>query len=86
MAETLTADQQLARVSVIDAGRGIPSDQLEAIFEPHVRLVTDGPDQPPGSGLGLYVARRIAQAHRGSLRAESNGSGATFILSLPLAT
>ena len=83
---SLTADQQLARVSVIDAGRGIPSDQLEAIFEPHVRLVTDGPDQPPGSGLGLYVARRIAQAHRGSLRAESNGSGATFILSLPLAT
>jgi signal transduction histidine kinase len=83
---SLTADSQFARVSVVDAGRGIPPEQLETIFEPHVRLVADGPGQPCGSGLGLYVARRLAEAHRGSLRAESNGTGAKFILTLPLAS
>jgi signal transduction histidine kinase len=73
-----------AQVSVIDSGPGIPPDRLEAIFEPHVRLVQPGEGQPRGSGLGLYVAREIAEAHGGDLRAESNGSGASFTLSLPL--
>jgi signal transduction histidine kinase len=75
----------VAEVLVIDRGMGIPADRLEAIFEPHVRLIQPAASQPSGSGLGLYVARRIAEAHGGSLRAESSGSGATFVLRLPLA-
>ena len=82
---SVTADEQCVRVRVADSGPGIPPDKIEAIFEPRVRLVANGPDQPGGSGLGLYVARRIAEAHRGSLRAESSPSGATFLLTLPLA-
>lgn len=74
-----------AEVRVIDRGPGIPADRLEAIFDPHVRLIEPAPDRPSGSGLGLYVARRLAEAHGGSLHAESSGSGATFVLRLPRA-
>lgn len=81
----VTADEHSARVSVADSGPGIPPDQTDAIFELRVRLVGSGPDQPGGSGLGLYVARQIARAHRGNLHAESSSEGATFHLSLPLA-
>jgi signal transduction histidine kinase len=72
-----------AEVRVIDRGPGIPGDRLETIFEPRVRLIQPEAGQPSGSGLGLYVARRLAEAHAGSLHAESNAPGATFVLRLP---
>jgi signal transduction histidine kinase len=81
----LRADCAAAELRVANDGPGIPPDRLEAIFEPHVRLVEAGSDQPAGRGLGLYVARRMAEVHGGSLRAESTGHGARFVLRLPLA-
>jgi signal transduction histidine kinase len=83
----LRGEGETAEVRVIDRGPGIPGDQLEAIFEPRVRLIraNDANTQPSGSGLGLYVARRLAEAHGGSLHAESDGPGATFVLRLPRA-
>jgi len=70
-------------VSVRDQGMGIaPADQ-ERIFEQFER--TDGASQVAGLGLGLYIARQIAQAHQGRLEVRSApGEGAEFILSLPL--
>ena len=59
-----------------------PADQ-ERIFEQFER--TDGASQVPGLGLGLYIARQIAQAHQGRLEVRSSpGEGSEFILSLPL--
>jgi signal transduction histidine kinase len=73
-----------AFVSVRDQGMGIaPADQ-ERIFEQFER--TEGAAQVAGLGLGLYIARQIAQAHRGRLEVRSTaGEGAEFVLSLPLA-
>ena len=72
-----------AFVSVRDQGMGVaPADQ-ERIFEQFER--TDGAAQVAGLGLGLYIARQIAQAHQGRLEVRSApGEGAEFILTLPL--
>jgi two-component system sensor histidine kinase/response regulator len=80
-------DGRAARVSVKDEGDGIPSSQLEAIFQPRVRLMrTRSAVDPPGAGLGLAIARAIVEAHRGRLWAEhATTGGAEFQVSLPLA-
>jgi two-component system, OmpR family, sensor histidine kinase BaeS len=68
-------------VSVADSGPGIPVDEQARIFEAGVRLDAGR----PGSGLGLAVARAIAEAHGGSLAVESMvGTGTTFALRLPV--
>jgi signal transduction histidine kinase len=69
-------------VFVTDRGPGIPAGEQERIFEAGVRLDA----ARPGSGLGLALARAIAQAHGGTLTVDSEvGRGATFALTLPLA-
>ncbi|HJQ18849.1 MAG TPA: ATP-binding protein [Gemmatimonadaceae bacterium] len=71
-------------VHVIDTGRGVPTDKLEAIFEPFVQLQLRG-EMPQGTGLGLAISRDLARAMGGDLRAQCDGGGATFILRLPKA-
>jgi signal transduction histidine kinase len=69
-------------LSVSDRGPGIaPADQ-DLIFEKFGRVA--GEDAKPGTGLGLYIARSIAEAHGGTLDvASAPGQGATFTLRLP---
>ncbi len=69
-------------ISVSDEGRGIPADKLEEIFTEFYRLPgTTG----SGMGLGLALAQRIAEIHRGQLRAENRAEGgARFTLLLPM--
>jgi two-component system, OmpR family, sensor kinase len=68
-------------VSVADSGPGIPVEEQERIFEAGVRLDTTR----PGAGLGLALARALAEAHGGTLAVESSpGQGTTFALTLPL--
>jgi C4-dicarboxylate-specific signal transduction histidine kinase len=67
-----------ARVSVSDAGVGVPPEMLERIFHPFVTT------KPDGLGLGLSICRTIVTAHGGRLWAESGaGGGATFVFVLP---
>jgi signal transduction histidine kinase len=66
------------RVSIKDEGRGIETENLERIFDPFFSTRSDG------TGLGLPIALRIAQAHGGKLSTESmKGSGTTVTLHLP---
>jgi signal transduction histidine kinase len=70
------------RIDVADDGPGIPPEDQERVFERFQR----GRTGAPGSGLGLYLARGLAEAMRGSLSLESEpGRGSTFTLELPLA-
>ena len=69
-------------VSVRDEGSGIASGDQRLIFEKFGRVT--GGNTKPGTGLGLYIARSIAEAHGGSLAvASAQGRGATFTLTLP---
>jgi signal transduction histidine kinase len=77
------ADNGLVLVAVEDQGPGIPREQQGLIFEKFGRANVGG--GKPGSGLGLFIARSIAEAHGGSLKVRSApGQGSTFTLELPL--
>lgn len=81
----LRAPEREAFVAVCDQGMGVAAEDQERIFGQFER--TEGAGARADSmGLGLYIARQIAQAHQGRLEVCSTpGRGAEFILSLPLA-
>lgn len=80
---TVEQTDELARISVSDHGVGIEADQLERIFDKFVRT-REG--TVTGTGLGLYISRRIVDAHGGRIWAESDPGGATtFVIELPRA-
>jgi two-component system, OmpR family, sensor kinase len=78
-------DVQLRRLNgyiearVADDGPGVPEDHRERIFERFVRL----DPTKPGHGLGLAIARRVAQQHHGDLTCDLTPAGASFTLRLP---
>ena len=77
-------DGPRALVEVVDQGPGIPQDILPRMFDRFVTRNAPGA-RGGGLGLGLYLAKRIAEEHGGDLVAESPpGSGARFCLTLPL--
>ncbi len=87
---TLTCGVEAGRASVAiaDDGPGIPPEDLERIFDRFYRSPGDRrPQAGGGSGLGLAIARRLLDAHGGTLTAENRAEGgAVFRFSLPLAT
>jgi PAS domain S-box-containing protein len=72
-------DPHRIEIAVTDTGRGIPTELAERIFESFFTTKTQG------LGIGLSLSRRIIEAHRGRLWAESDGrSGTTFRFTLPV--
>lgn len=85
---TITVGGRYSRTSVTvfvrDEGPGIANDQLERIFERFYRIDDRLARRTQGTGLGLYLARAIVQAHGGDISVKSAvGSGSTFYFSLP---
>jgi signal transduction histidine kinase len=75
------AENQHVSISVRDRGPGVPVEQQKLIFEKFGRASAI----KPGTGLGLFIARSIAEAHGGSISVESpRGGGASFLLVLPV--
>jgi len=77
-----------AVVTVCDTGIGIPSDQLETVFDLFAQSGQAGTQRSNGGlGIGLHLARQLVVAHGGSLTAESPGTGlgSTFTMRLPRA-
>ena len=84
----VTVQHQVASVTVWNSGSSLPSTERAKIFDRFYRG-TEARRVAPGSGLGLYVARKIIQAHGGNLDLGSddapNGEGVTFRLTMPIA-
>jgi signal transduction histidine kinase len=68
-------------VTIADTGSGIAPEDLAHIFDRYWRPKGS---QGEGTGLGLYIARGIVEAHGGRVWAESSPQGATFVFALPL--
>lgn len=77
-----------ATVTLSDGGEGVPPDFVERLFERFARADSHRTGEHKGTGLGLYISRRLAIANGGELRHRrpSEGSGATFVVDLPAAS
>lgn len=76
-----------AQLTVTDTGIGIPSKDLDRIFERFYRVDDARSRETGGTGLGLSIVRHVAEAHGGSVRVLSTpGVGSAFTISLPLAS
>jgi signal transduction histidine kinase len=79
---TRSGDESL--LTVRDNGSGVPHEERELIFRNVYRSNLHRNDRTPSTGLGLPIARKIAEMHGGRLRVEpSQGGGSIFTLSLP---
>ena len=83
---SLSTEGDRAVVRVADNGIGIPEDERERVFERFHRTNEPAFRNIPGTGLGLYISRQLAQGHGGSLVIErsTRRDGTVFALALPL--
>ncbi|MEX2291533.1 MAG: ATP-binding protein [Mycobacteriales bacterium] len=80
----LVVEDGRVHVDVTDRGRGIPSDQLDRVFEKFHRVEDPMRMTTGGTGLGLYIARQLTTAMGGTLHCTSAlGTGSVFRFSLP---
>lgn len=79
-----TADGAAVTVAVRDHGPGIEAEHLATVFDRFTRL--PGSEGTPGSGMGLFIARSLTEAHGGTITVDSTpGQGSTFRITLPVA-
>lgn len=80
------ADNNQAQFTVRDTGVGIDPKEADKLFEKFVRGSGIARVQPNGSGLGLFIVKKIVEAHHGKVWVESDGpnTGSTFHVLLPL--
>jgi two-component system phosphate regulon sensor histidine kinase PhoR len=82
----LDAAESRAILQVADTGEGIPASELPRVFERFYRVDKARARQTGGTGLGLAIVRHVAEAHGGTVRADSElARGTTFTVTLPVA-
>ena len=83
--EVVTPDLRSVQIRVRDKGVGIPRGELKRVFKRFYRVLSPGPTQIKGSGLGLFIVRAVASRHGGDAYAESEGpgQGTTVTIELP---
>lgn len=81
-------DRHQLEVSISDTGEGIPAQHLPYVFERFYRVEPERAHDNSGAGIGLAIAKALVEAHGGSITARSQGpgTGATFIITFPVAT
>ena len=83
----LIDNRHIVIISISDIGKGITPQDQSRLFERFVRLESDINSEVRGSGLGLYISRRLIEAMDGKIWIESRGipgEGSTFHLQLPM--
>jgi two-component system phosphate regulon sensor histidine kinase PhoR len=77
----------LVRLAVEDTGPGIPAAERERIFDKFYQVGRVESERPPGTGLGLTIARHLVELHGGRIWVEdARHAGAAFVLLLPAAS
>lgn len=80
----VTGDENTIEISIKDSGIGIPAEDIPHLFQKFYRVDNTDTREIGGTGLGLYLCRRLAEVMGGSIRVESAyKEGSTFILKLP---
>jgi PAS domain S-box-containing protein len=80
----LTGDDKHIIISITDTGIGIPSDDIEHLFQKFYRIDNSDTREIGGTGLGLYISRRLTESNGGRIWVESvQGKGSTFYVQLP---
>lgn len=79
----LDSNPEYAEISIFNPGPSLPDNMRTQLF--HSMVSVRGGDGKRHLGLGLYVARLIAEGHNGSISADNTDGGVTFTVSLPLA-
>ena len=78
--DTLESNENLILVTVEDNGPGIPEENQPKIFEPFFTTKASG----EGSGLGLYLSKKIIQRHKGEISFQSSPGKTLFSIKLPI--
>jgi signal transduction histidine kinase len=77
--EQMQGDKAVVRATITDSGIGIPAEMLDRIFDPFTQVDSSSTRRFGGVGLGLSIARQIAQVLNGQIRVESSpGEGSSF--------
>jgi signal transduction histidine kinase len=80
--QTRNNSEDMVEIKVVDDGPGIPAEILPILFS---KFVTKTRENDRGTGLGLFITKKIIEAHSGSIKAENNSDrGATFTVSFPI--
>ncbi|MCX7876711.1 MAG: HAMP domain-containing histidine kinase [Melioribacteraceae bacterium] len=80
----INEDEQNIIIAVKDNGQGIEQFEIQLLFQPFKTTSTKSTQGEKSTGLGLYISKRIIEAHKGKIWVESKkGEGATFFFTLP---
>lgn len=83
----LTGNQQVVQVRISDTGPGIPEEDLPHLFQKFYRIDNSITRSIGGTGLGLFICKKIIELYNGNIWAESKvGEGSTFYINLPRLT
>jgi signal transduction histidine kinase len=80
----ITGDNQVVQFRISDTGPGIPKDDLPHLFQKFYRVDNSATRTIGGTGLGLYICRKIIELYSGRIWVESEvGQGSTFYINIP---
>ncbi len=80
----VTGDEEVVQLSVRDTGNGIPAEDIPHLFQKFYRVDNSATRTIGGTGLGLYICRKIVELYKGRIWVESQpGQGSSFYINLP---
>lgn len=82
---SLFSENQQAILQIADEGEGIPDEEKKNIFKKFYRIGSEKTRKTQGTGLGLFISKKIVRDHKGNIRVEDNSpAGSKFIIQIPL--